>query len=178
MMEVSGQWTRKKFYATFSNSRSTSKVFLLTDVAFYIKKIANPPSHQWSGFEWSDLFMHSFIHCSTNIYSKSTLHVNPCQMMVYNGNKTNPNPQGFHSLVEENCTYRSKVILNLNLIVWLLCQALNMVLRLNLHSHPKERLFLPSLCKWNLEVYDINSLGHKLVHEDLELPSVTLRRQT
>ena len=97
---------------------------------------------------------------------------------VYNGNKTNPDPQGFHSLVEENCTYWSKVILNLNLIVWLLCQALNMVLRLNLHSHPKERLFLSSLCKWNLEVYDINSLGHKLVHEDLELPSVTLRRRT
>ena len=53
-----------------------------------------------------------------------------------------------------------------------------MVLRLNLHSRPKERLFLSSLCKWNLEVYDINSLGHKLVHEDLELPSVTLRRRT
>lgn len=96
---------------------------------------------------------------------------------MYNGNKTNLGPQGFHSLVEENCMYRSKVILNLDLIVQLLCQALNMVLRLNLHSCPKERLFLSSFCKWNLEVYDINSLGHKLVHEDLELPSVTLRRQ-
>ena len=97
---------------------------------------------------------------------------------MYNGNKTNPGPQGFRSLAEENRMYRSKIILNLNLIVQLLCQALNMVLRLNLHCRPKERLFITSLCKWSLEACDINSLGHKLVHEDLELPSVTLRRHT
>ena len=69
---------QKKIYIAFSNSRNTSNVFLLTDVAFYIKKdVANPPPRQWSGFEWSDLLVHSFIHDSTNIYSKSTLHVNP-----------------------------------------------------------------------------------------------------
>lgn len=78
MMEMDNE-PEKNFVWHFQIAETLQKSFVLTDVAFYIKKmLLIPHLHPWSRFEWSGFLMHSFINHSTNIYSKSTLHASPC----------------------------------------------------------------------------------------------------
>lgn len=141
-----------------------------------------PHPYQWSWFDWNDLLLHSFIRQSTNIYSKSTLHINPCWVMgipVWYEIKHNFCPQGSYILLEQKWMYTNKIVLIVKFYCAVIkCQALHWVLILNLYSRCKSReYFYHHFSNGNMKAYKIN-FPRVIIHEDLELKPVSLRRQT